>query len=85
MFINPYKHIVLYEVGRMEKMKEEKESYLTYWDLKNILGIVEEAVEYCYEGKEKEAYNDIEEIYVNWGVVLDFDPDNCNVFLKYKL
>ncbi len=68
----------------MEK-EEEKESYLTYWDLKNILGIVEEIIEYCYEQKIEEAYNDVEEIYGNWGVILELDPDNCNVFLKYKL
>ncbi len=65
-------------------MKEEKERYLTLTDLKNILGIAEEIINYCYEQKEEEAYNDIQEVFINWGVILELDPDNCNIFLKYK-
>jgi hypothetical protein len=64
---------------------EEKERYLTLSDLKNIIGIMEEIQEYLFRGEEEEAYNDVEEVFINWGAVLELDPENCNVFLKYKL
>jgi hypothetical protein len=61
----------------------EKERYLTLADLKYITGIMEEIEEYCFQGKEEEAYNDVEEAYINWGVILEV-TENCNVFLKGK-
>ncbi len=60
----------------------EKERYLTPFDLQVLLNYMEEIKDYCREKDNEGIERVLEDAYANYGVVLELDPENCNVFLK---